>query len=62
MYFTCNFQEIDPNLGLSELPEEYFPDSGPESTGGLLTKLIVQDIVGTFPGVDEAMSYAEVMK
>lgn len=55
--------EIDPNMGVTDLPEEYFDNE--TVTGGeamSLSKSIMQEIGGAFPGIDEAMSYAEVMK
>ncbi|KYQ46245.1 ATPase ASNA1 like protein [Trachymyrmex zeteki] len=53
--------EIDPNVGITELPEEYF-DSETGGEAMKLSKNVMHEIVSAFPGIDEAMSYAEVMK
>lgn len=43
--------EIDPNI---EVPEEFSQDSS--------SKSLFQELSGAIPGIDEAMSFAEVMK
>jgi len=47
--------EIDPNVGIEGLPEEMMDDQG-----GL--KKMISDFAQTLPGVDEAVSFTEVMK
>ncbi|EDW46778.1 GM20779 [Drosophila sechellia] len=50
--------EIDPNAGLNELPEEYFDGENEALRQGRHAR----DDQRPCPGIDEAMSYAEVMK
>ena len=52
--------EIDPNAGINDLPEEYFEGEGAEAWR--MSRNVIQDLMSAFPGIDEAMSYAEVMK
>ncbi|KAK9496507.1 hypothetical protein O3M35_013204 [Rhynocoris fuscipes] len=51
--------EVDPNAGFNDLTDENFDEEENSMNFG---KSIMQDVFGAFPGVDEAMSYAEVMK
>lgn len=40
------------------MPDEYFSDSDPMR----MSRSMIQELLGAFPGIDEAVSYAEVMK
>ncbi|GFN80125.1 ATPase asna1 homolog [Plakobranchus ocellatus] len=71
--------EIDPNLGFSELPDEYyeqgkdildlFVGEGDQNLKqkkrkhlSFLSVNLFIELLGAFPGIDEAMSFAEVMR
>nr|KAF6275674.1 hypothetical protein mPipKuh1_001090 [Pipistrellus kuhlii] len=49
---------FDPSLGVAELPDEFFEEDNMLSMG----KKMMQEAMSAFPGIDEAMSYAEVMR
>lgn len=51
-------QEVDPDVNAEN---ENLLGSGDESDPMGLGS-IIQDIIGAFPGIDESMSYAQVMK
>ncbi|KAB0379510.1 hypothetical protein FD755_007294, partial [Muntiacus reevesi] len=50
--------EIDPSLGMAELPDEFFEEDNMLS----MDKKMMQEAMSAFPGIDEAMSSAEVMR
>lgn len=59
LIFLSVTQEIDPDVHTEN--EQLFGNDD-ESDTMRLGKSIIQDIIGAFPGIDESMSYAQVMK
>jgi hypothetical protein len=57
-FFLKNTQEIDPSGGVGELPDDLGNGEDLLSVG----KAMLQEMLGSFPGVDEAVSFSEVMK
>lgn len=57
-YSNLFAMEIDPTLGMNQLPEDIIEEQDLATMG----KNMIQDLLGAFPGIDEAMSFAEVMK
>ena len=49
--------EIDPKLGMNELPDDFFPSEDP-LRGSL--RSMTCDLLPAFSAVDEAVSYAVV--
>ena len=47
--------ETDPSLGVAELPDKFFEEDN-------MGKKMMQEAMSAFPGMDKAMSYAEVMR
>jgi len=54
--------EIDPNLGVADIPDELLAED--QEGGGILniSRQLFQEFATSFPGIDEAVSYSEVMR
>jgi len=57
-YTNLYAMEIDPNLGMNKLPDDIIDEQDFSAMG----KNMMAELLGAFPGIDEAMSFAEVMK
>ncbi|KAL7671808.1 hypothetical protein ACOME3_006711 [Neoechinorhynchus agilis] len=53
--------EVDPSGGLEEVPDDLFFSQRSDNLWSM-GKSLVQDLFTSFPGIDEAVSFAEVMK
>ncbi|KAJ7325345.1 ATPase asna1 [Desmophyllum pertusum] len=55
--------EIDPNIGFSHLPDDILMNQVSSDYYVMsMGKKYVKELLGAFPGIDEAMSFAEVMR
>ncbi|EGW05881.1 ATPase Asna1 [Cricetulus griseus] len=53
--------EIDSSLGVAEVPDKFF-EFFEEDNMLTMGKKMMQEAMSAFPGIDEAMSYAEVLR
>ncbi|KAK2722817.1 ATPase ASNA1 homolog [Artemia franciscana] len=62
-FTNLSAMEIDPNSGFTELPDEYFESAeGNEADFWRANRGMMQELVNAVPGIDEAMTYVEVMR
>jgi len=59
-FTNLSAMEIDPNGSIQELLAGQGGDEGGDATGGMGS--MMQDLAFAIPGIDEAMSFAEVLK
>uniref|UniRef100_A0A0K8TD04 ATPase ASNA1 homolog n=1 Tax=Lygus hesperus TaxID=30085 RepID=A0A0K8TD04_LYGHE len=52
--------EVDPSAGFDTIPEAYYEGTEQDETSA--TRSLLFDLINAFPGIDEAMSYSEMMK
>ncbi|CAF4718884.1 unnamed protein product, partial [Rotaria sp. Silwood2] len=59
-YENLYAMEIDPSVGISELPDDN--EESVKSELWTVGRSMFQDMLSSFPGIDEAVSFSEVMK